>query len=141
MKAIKEQLSRTGEIFVRFLELHNNHSNYSDQSTPNFQSRHLVNPSSTCEFEIAKNDELCIKILSQFGTQAKVRCEQIFNRGYFESFTVRRTVRSSVNTVVFGNSLDLDIRQATTGYLFSFKLHNPQRMVRDQTGKINHMTS
>lgn len=140
-KAMKEQLSRTIEIFVRFLELHNNHSNYSDQATQNFRSRHLVNPSSLCEFEIAKNDELCLKVLSQFGTQAKERCEQIFNRGYFEAYTVRRTVRSSVNTVVFGNSLDLDIRQATTGYLFSFKLHNPQRMVRDQTGKINHMTS
>lgn len=137
-KAMEEQLSRTVENFVCLLELHNNDSNYFGQATHNFRSRHLVKPSSTCRFQIAKNDELCMKVLSQFGTQAKMRCEQIFICGNFET----STGRSPVNTVVFGNSLDLDIRQAPTGYLFSFKLHNPQRMVRDiDTGKIYHLTS
>ena len=133
------ELNRAFKILRNVFSMLTSDSNYYGQTTLNFQNRHLPNPNLICKFEISQKDRIYKQFLSLVGPEAKIRMENICKTGEFE---VNRSGQTcSVNTVIFGKTLDMDARKSDEGLSLCFTNHNPVRMHKNHSGKINHLSA
>ena len=136
---LQSELNRYQNILTSIFSMVNFHSNYYGQTTSNFENRHLPNQKLTCEFDISKNDRIYDHFLSLFAPEAKIRIQKIADTGEFE--TNRSGQFCTVNTVIFGKTLDMDARKSPQGLLLSFSKHNPARIHKNSYGQINHLSA
>ena len=138
-KNIHSELNRYREILNIIFSLVNSDPNYYGQTTPFFEYRHLANPEicEYCEFEISPNDRVYKDFLNLVGPEAKIRIEEIAEKGEFKTWSGKY---STVNTVIFGQTLDMDVKKSQSGLSFCFTKHNPARMHKDHRGKFNHFS-
>ena len=133
------ELDRAFKILKKLFSMLTSDSNYFGQTTLNFQNRHLPNPNLICEFEISEKDQIFKQFLSLVGPEAKIRMDKICKTG---EFIVNRSGQTcSVNTVIFGKTLDMDARKSNVGLSLCFTNHNPVRMHKNHSGKINHLSA
>ena len=135
---LHSELDRYQNILKSIFSMVNFHSNYHGQTTSNFENRHLLNQKLNCEFDISKNDRIYDHFLALVAPEAKIRIEKIANTGEFP--THRAGQFCTVNTVIFGQTLDMDARKSPQGLLLSFSRHNPARICKNSFGQINHLS-
>ena len=130
------ELDRYHKILVSLFSLINCDSNYYDQTTPFFESRHLLNRNLNCEFEISATDRIYKDFLNLVGPEARIRIKEIVEKGEFSVNKAGKTC--DVNTVIFGKTLDMDARKSSTGLSLCFTEHKPSRLHKNHREKINH---
>ena len=137
LKKYQNELDRYREILNIIFTLVNSDPNYYGQTTPFFEYRHLANPDN-CEFEISPNDRVYKDFLNLVGPEAKIRIEEIVEKG---EFTVDRSgKRCDVNTVIFGTKIDMDVKKSPSGLSLYFAKHNPDRMHKNHHDKYYHLS-
>ena len=136
---LQSELNRYQNILTSLFSMVTSHSNYHGQTTHNFQNRHLPNQKLNCQFDISKNDRIYDHFLSLVAPEAKIRIQKIADTGEFETY--RQGQFCTVNTVIFGQTLDMDARKSPQGLLLSFSKHNPARIHKNSYGQINHLSA
>ena len=133
----ESELNRYQEILNSMVSLFNSDSNYYGQTTPFFENRHLAERNLPLKFEISEHDRIFKHFLNLVGSEAKIRMEEIAEKGEFKTWSGKY---SPVNTVIFGQTLDMDVKKSQSGLSFCFTKHNPARMHQDHRGKFNHFS-
>ena len=135
-KNIESELNRYQEILNSIFSLFNSDSKYYGQTTPFFENRHLAERNLPLKFEISEHDRIFKHFLNLVGSEAKIRMEEIAVKGEFKTWSGN----SFVNNVIFGQTLDMDVKKSQSGLSFCFTKHNPARMHKDYRGKFNHFS-
>ena len=136
-KKSKKESRKTAAAFFSFLCFINSIAPYYDHANSAFTSKHLVNRNcSPCIINVQKDDPIYHILLEMMNPEGKLRFKSLFEKGWFPA----GQFAASINTIVVGKLLDLDIKQSAdrNGLSLTITPHDEDRLTR-RNGQIVHL--